>query len=160
MLSAAFQLVLPCHTQAHAWGHAWSCVAARPVWLLWREYVNAQRNACYQDGLLLSFDYISLGLEKGEFCFKLTNLFPGSSWAYVGSSPYPISFLDLPGFHVLIQSNFFLRLEYTPLWLPSWLLLHMLQSRKTSPATSWPLLCKCLAKEFPLLFYIFHHNLR
>ena len=44
-----------------------------------------------------------------------------------------MSFLDLPGFHALIQSRLSLRLDTSPLWSLSWLLLHMPQSRRTSP---------------------------
>ena len=45
----------------------------------------------------LSLHYLRLGRKK--LSFKLSNLFSGSLWACVGSCPYPIYFLDLPGLH-------------------------------------------------------------
>lgn len=56
-------------------------------------------------GTLLNFDSIPWSLGRGELSFKLTDLFPGSMWACVGSSPYPVSFLACPGFLALIQSD-------------------------------------------------------
>lgn len=65
-------------------------------------YAKEQVNMCYSEGILLSFNYITLGQERNRFSFRLTNLVPGSSWACAGSCPYPISFLDLLGFQALI----------------------------------------------------------
>lgn len=97
---------------------------------------NEWVNACYRVGPLLNSDYFASDLGKGQLSFKLTDLFPNPLWACAGPSPYPVSFLDFPGFHAFIQSDPLPRLDSLPLWLSTWLLL-----------------CMRLAKAFPCCFY-------
>ena len=66
---------------------------------------------------LLSFDYISLGLGGSRHSFKLSNLFPRSSWGCAGASPYSIPFLDLQGFCALILFSIFPRFSQARLLL-------------------------------------------
>lgn len=63
-------------------------------------------------GPLLSFDYVSLGLGRGQLSFELFISFLGLPRVMsVGASLYPLPFLDLLGFCVLILSSLFLQIS-------------------------------------------------
>lgn len=99
----------------------------------------------------LSFNYISLGLGRGQLSFKLINLFENPSWICSGSSPYPVWF-----FTQVFQAR------RCPFMLPFWFLLpmpqfclviwFMLLMFLPPPTPSW-ILCICPAEEFPFIIY-------
>ena len=76
--------------------------------------------SCYRENThkcpryLWSFDYIILGLGRGKFSFKLTNLFSGSLWVCAGSFPNQPLFWMFQGFVSLVQSDPFHWLDTFP----------------------------------------------
>lgn len=92
-----------------------------------------------------------LGLGREQAFFQMLQFVPNSPLACAGPSPYPILFLNLPGFHTLILSCPFPRLDSSPLEWPFWLLLRMPHSFASSSG-----FCACLSRGIsPSLFYPF-----
>lgn len=122
-------------------------VAGTPPWP--RQLLTKQRALrCHQDGPVLSFEYLFVGLGESRPSFKRSNLFPGSSQGYAGAPPYPFPFLDLLGFQPLsyaILFQNFPRLGSSPRCSAYWLLLCMPQSFVSSSGFYFP----CLSSRIP-----------
>lgn len=92
-----------------------------------------------------------LGHGKEQAIFQMLQFVPNSPLACAGPSPYPILFLNLPGFHTIILSCPFPRLDSSPLGWPFWLLLRIPHSFASSPG-----FFACLSRVIsPSLFYLF-----
>ena len=89
-------------------GWWWAQARAGPRWVLAPhgcDGENTQRkvsNECHGEKVSCFFKVglYYMGLREDQTLFEIYSQFPKPSWAYTGSSSYPIHFLDLLGFCV------------------------------------------------------------